>query len=388
MGNLQSAVATPVTDSLTEYADLYRQPGPWCVAYVDASAGTVDSLEAADVQPGNVRAALAGQGAAKDDLDAIEEALRPATGEPSPVSRFVLVQQGTVQINELLPGPLVVPERIAVEHVPDLLPLLKHRPEDFPYVVAEVSRDEGEIRLHHAGRRDATKSQDIQGSSENLSKVPGGGWAQGKFQHRTEEIWRRNADQVAGEIDKTIRDSGARVLILAGDVRARQLVQEQLAEASRAVLTVVESHTRAPGADREAFNAQIEERVAEQWAADQEQVLERLAVQEGQANPESATGIGAVVHALQQAQVDVLILNDRALAERRVLALDAEPWIATAEEESLGAEVLGRVPAPAALLRAAALTDARILLVPGPALPDGVDIAALLRWPTGPGAPA
>jgi hypothetical protein len=377
-----------VADRLTEYADLYRKPGPWCLAYVDASAGTVDTLEAADVQPGNVRAALAAQGAGKADLDAIEEALQPATGEPSPVSRFVLVRQGTVQINELLPGPLVLPERMTVEPVPDLLPLVKHRPQDFPYVVAEVSRDEGEIRLHHAGRREVTQSQDVQGSSENLSKVPGGGWAQGKFQHRTEEIWRRNADQVAGEIDRTVRDSGARLLILSGDVRARGLVQEQLAEASRSVLTVVESHTHAPGTDREAFNAEIEERVAQQWAADQEQVMERLAVQEGQANPESATGVGAVVHALQQAQVDVLILNDRALADRHMLALGAEPWIATAEEESLGAEILGRIPAPSALLRAAALTDARILLVPGPALPDGVDIAALLRWPTGPEVPS
>jgi hypothetical protein len=277
---------------------------------------------------------------------------------------------------------------MTVEPVPDLLPLVKHRPQDFPYVVAEVSRDEGEIRLHHAGRREVTQSQDVQGSSENLSKVPGGGWAQGKFQHRTEEIWRRNADQIAGEIDRTIRDSGARLLILSGDVRARGLVQEQLAEASRSVLTVVESHTHAPGTDREAFNAEIEERVAQQWAADQEQVMERLAVQEGQANPESATGVGAVVHALQQAQVDVLILNDRALADRHMLALGAEPWIATAEEESLGAEILGRIPAPSALLRAAALTDARILLVPGPALPDGVDIAALLRWPTGPEVPS
>jgi hypothetical protein len=86
--------------------------------------------------------------------------------------------------------------------------------------------------------------------------------------------------------------------------------------------------------------------------------------------------------------VDVLILNDAALTERTLLALDSEPWIATAEEESLAANVLGKVPAPAALLRAAALTDARVLLVPGPVLPEGVDVAALLRWPTGPAAPA
>jgi hypothetical protein len=128
--------------------------------------------------------------------------------------------------------------------------------------------------------------------------------------------------------------------------------------------------------------------VAELWAAEQQEVMDRLAMQEGQANPESATGMGSVVHALQQAQVDVLILNDAALTERTLLALDAEPWIAAAEEESLAANVLGKVPAPAALLRAAALTDARILLVPGPVLPEGVDVAALLRWPTGPAVPA
>jgi Bacterial archaeo-eukaryotic release factor family 2 len=377
-----------VTERLTEYAELYRQPGPWCSAYLDASAGTVDIRESEDAKRANVRAALAAQGASEADLDAVEAVVQPAAGEPAPVSRFVLVRQGTVQINELLPGPLVGPEQVEVQPVPDLLPLLKHHPDDFPYVVAEVSRDEGEIRLHRAGQRRPEQSQEVQGSRENLHKVPGGGWAHLRLQHHTEEIWRRNADQVAGEIDRIIRDSGAKLLVLAGDVRARQLVQEQLAEASRAVLTVVDTHVHAPGADRDAFNAEVEERVAEQWATDQAQVLDRLAEQEGQANPESATGLGVVIHALQQAQVDVLIFNDQTLAERRVLALGAEPWIATAEEESLGAEILGKIPAPAALLRAAALTDARILLVPKPALPEGVDIAALLRWPTGPAAPS
>lgn len=71
-----------------------------------------------------------------------------------------------------------------------------------------------------------------------------------------------------------------------------------------------------------------------------------------------------------------------------MLALDAEPWIATAKEEALAAGILGEVPAHAALLRAAALTDARVLLVPGPVLPEGVDVAALLRWSPGPGVPS
>ena len=376
-----------MTDVLTEYAYLYRQAGPWCVAYVGAETGTVDSLEAGDVRPANVRNELAGLGASKEDLDAMEDALQPATGAPAPVSRFVLVRQGAVAINELLPGPLVLPERISKDPVPDLLPLVKHQPDDFPYVVAEVSREEGEIRLHRAGRRETLESRHVRGSDETLKKVPGGGWSQGQYQHRTEEVWRRNANQVVGEIDKAVTTHRARLLVLSGDVRARQLVADQLSEGSKGVLCVVDSHTLAPGSDHEKLEAEISSLVAEQWALEQEKLMDRLAEQEGQANPESATGIGAVVHALQQAQVDVLIFDDQALSEHTLLALGSEPWVATSEEQALGADVLGRVPAPSALLRVAALTNARVLLARAPALPKQAEIAALLRWPTGPEAP-
>lgn len=377
-----------MSQSLKEFASLYRHEGPWCVAYVEAGTGTVDTLEAADVRPSNVRQALAGQGASAEDLDAVEKAIQPATGEPSPVARFVLVRQGAVELNEVLPGPLVVSERISVDPVPDLLPLIKHRPEEFPYVVAEVGRDSAEIRLQYAGHSQPDKVHDVQGSSENLKKVPGGGWSQGKNQHRTEEIWRRNADQVADEINRIIRSTGARLLVLAGDIRSRGLVQDQLSEASRKLLSTVESHTHTGGADPEAFNDQVDERIASQWAAEQLDVVERLAEQEGQPNPESAVGMGAVVRALQQAQVELLVMNDQALADHELLALGAEPWIANAAEEALGADVLGRTSAPAALLRAAALTDAGVLLVPAGGLPGGADIAALLRWPTGPSVPS
>ncbi|WP_423184672.1 Vms1/Ankzf1 family peptidyl-tRNA hydrolase [Arthrobacter sp. NyZ413] len=377
-----------MTTRLAHYAELYRKDGPWVLAYVDAGTGTVDTLEAGDVRGGNTRDALAGQGASKEDIKAVEEALMPADGEPSPVSRFVLVRHGNVELNELLPGRLVAPEKIEVEQLPDLLPLLKHGMEEYPYVVVEASRDGGEIRLHYAGAREAAVTEAVEGSGENLKKVPGGGRSQGKYQHRTEEIWRRNAGELASEIDRVVRDSDAKLLILAGDVRARGLVQEQLADASRTLLRTVDSHTHTGGADPGALDDQVEQLVAEQWATEQQRLVERFAEQEGQANPESATGLGAVVGALQQAQVDVLILNDRALSERRLLALGSEPWLATSEDQALGADVVGSVPATTALLRAAALTDASVLLVPNGVMPDGVELAALLRWASGPAAPA
>jgi hypothetical protein len=375
-------------NNLKAYADLYRQPGPWSVAYVEAATGTVDTLEAGDVRLDNVRAELAGQGAPEEDIEALRGAVRPAEGMAGPVAQFVLARQGKVELNEFLRGPLVSQEHIAVEPVPDLLPLVKHKGEEYPYVVAEVSRDGGEIRLHHAGKPDPDAVADIQGSTENLKKVPTGGWQQGKNQHRTEEIWRRNADEIAAEIDRVVNRSGAKLVVLAGDIRARGLVQDQLSKATQDLVSVVDAHTRTGGADHNALNEEVDKHIALQLAGEQQQILDRLAEQEGQANPESAKGIGAVVHALQQAQVDVLIMNDAALSGHDLVALDAEPWVALEKGEYLNANVVGRVPAPSALIRAAALTDARILMVPGGVLPERVEVAALLRWSTGPDVPA
>ncbi|MEE2569238.1 Vms1/Ankzf1 family peptidyl-tRNA hydrolase [Pseudarthrobacter sp. J64] len=380
-----------MTQNLKEFADLYRRQGPWCTVFVDAGTGTVDSLAAADVRPQNVRAQLESGGAGREDVDAVEAALQRATGQPSPVAQFILARQGTVEISEVLPGVRAQPEQVSVGPVPDLTPLARSRPESFPYVVAEVGRGDAEVRLHYASsdpRAAAEEVEEVQGSTENLSKFPGGGWAQYGYQHRTEEVWRKNADEVAAAIDRLATDSRARMIVLAGDVRARSMVQDQLSKAGQALVEHVESHTHTGGDNPEDLRDRVSSLVAEKWATGQQEILDRLAMQEGQDNPESATGPGAVVSALQQAQVDVLIFDADALSGRTFLALGAEPWIAAAEGESLGAEVLGKVAGPAALLRAAALTDAGVLLVPGAALPDGVDVAALLRWPTGPGVPA
>ena len=377
-----------MTEHLHRFADLYQKQGPWCAAYVDAGAGGVEGSEAAEVRPGDVRTALAKQGAPPRDLEAMETAVDPARGLPAPISRFVLVRQGSVELNELLPGPLAGPAYVSVDPVPDLLPLLRHRPEEFPYLVVEATREDAEIRLEYVGRPGPSAVEDISGSTEDISKLPGGdGWGQNKQQRRAEETWRRNADEVAGQIDRIVDSSGARLIVLAGDVRARGLVRDQLAEAHKPLVSMVDSEPRPEDPHHRIFENEVQERIALQWAAEQDQIMDRLALQEGQANPESATGVGAVVQALQQAQVDTLILNDSALADRRLLALGTEPWVATAEELTLGAEILGQVPAPSALLRAAALTDASLLLVPDGVLQAGAGVSALLRWPVGPEAP-
>jgi hypothetical protein len=125
--------------------------------------------------------------------------------------------------------------------------------------------------------------------------------------------------------------------------------------------------------------------VAEVVAHRQQALLERLAEQQGRADPTAVSGMAPVVSALQQAQAETLLLDDTHLdTEQQLIALDAEPWIALEESEAVGAGVLGRVSADAALVRAAVLTDGRPVFVPPGALPHGTDVAALLRWSAAP----
>ena len=374
-----------MTSRFHRYAELFKSKGPWCTVYTDISTGTVDSLHAIDVLPENICRELERQGASKADLAAVEAAVRPAEGVPDPVCRYLLVRGGTVEIDEVLPGPRAGSGVVQVEDVPDLTPLFRHRPDDFPYVVAEVGRDGGEICLQHASRVRAADEQQIEGETEHLKKFPGGGWSQGRWQRHTEDVWRRNTEQVAEQIDKVVAESGAQLVVLAGDLRARGLVEEQLSKASRAMLSVVDANTRAEGSKSADFDHQVEERVAEVVAHRQQGLLERLAEQQGRADPTAVSGMAPVVSALQQAQAETLLIDDTHLdTEQQLIALDAEPWIALEESEAVGAGVLGRVSADAALVRAAVLTDGRPVFVPPGALPHGTDVAALLRWSAAP----
>lgn len=376
-----------MTSRFHRYAELFKSKGPWCTVYTDISTGTVDSLHSIDVLPENVCRRLAEQGASKADLAAVERAVRPAEGVPDPVCRYLLVRDGTVEIDEVLPGPLAGQGVVRVEEVPDLTPLFRHRPDDFPYVVAEVGRDGGEICLHWASRVPSTDEQQIEGETEHLKKFPGGGWSQGRWQRHTEDVWRRNTEQVAEQIDKVVAETGAQLVVLAGDLRARGLVEDQLSKASRAMLSTIDANTRAEGSRSADLEHQVEERVAEVIAHRQQELLERLAQQQNRPEPTAVSGVAPVVRALQQAQAETVLLDDTHLdTEQELLALDAEPWIALEASEAVGAGVLGPVPADAALVRAAVLTDGRPVFVPPGALPHGTDVAALLRWgaaPTG-----
>lgn len=374
-----------VTESTNRnLAQFYRERGNWTQVYVDASGDVEDPRGTAASRRRNVRKGLEEAGAPVGDMDAIEDVLVETPGVASPVCRFILVREGTVELSEVLPGPPVASDRATFGPVPDLLPVLQHRPGNFSYLVVEAGRDGGEVRLYRTDSVAPITDTTVEGRTDSLHKVQTGGWSHARYQHHSEEIWKHNAGELAVAIDELVREHRPRLLVLAGDVRASQLLQEQLSVESRRVLSTVSTYTRPDGASDDALNDHLAEQLDALLADDVRVALERLAGEQGRGEGTAEAGVGAVVHALQQGQVETVLLDPQRLRERNLLALDGEPWVATAPEETFGAAVLGSVPADVAIVRAALLEDATVLFAPGKEFPGGADVAALLRWPTGP----
>jgi hypothetical protein len=291
----------------------------------------------------------------------------------------VLINGGEIKVNEVLPGepPEVI---ITTGPIPDLVPLLRVKGADFSYVVVEAERAQAEMRLYRANTPEPLAHQEVHGDTENLKKVPGGGLSQGRYQYRTQEIWRRNASGIAAEVDAAVAQHGVGLVIVSGDVRARQLLLDELGAAAASLARVIDINSHPAGADRGKFDLEVAKLVAETVALRQQALLERLA---GADVKYRASGWGETVQALQVAQVEVLLLETGALTDKSAFVLDAAPWIATTPEDALSAAVLGKAGAPAALVRAALLTDAAIELSAPAALASHSPVAAILRWPAG-----
>lgn len=369
-------------------ASLYRREGPWCTALFDASLGTTAAHEAADALPDQVGKLLASQQAAEADIQALTGALASASGHRAPVARFVAVNNGEVVLDELIQGLKVQAPEIDCGPFPNLVPLARARGGQFPYLVAEAGRDGGEVRLYHSSVQGVDESRGVTGDPEeahHAHKVPGR-YDEPKNQSATEEIWKRNAVELANQIDEMAREHFVKLIVLAGDVKARELVVGQLGTASKSITTMLEQNTRAGGADQGAFAKAVAEHVDGVLAAELKALAEKVANKSGNGRAELAVGFDEVVEALQQAQASTVLVNQYQ-DDESLLALSSEPWLTGEEAEDHAELVVGSWPAPEVLLRATAMTDASIRYVPEGVLPEGVGIAALLRWPKGEQAP-
>ncbi|MBC7441306.1 MAG: hypothetical protein H7311_02065 [Ramlibacter sp.] len=367
-------------------AELFRRAGSVSTVYVDVTQDTSNPRRTSTLRQRTLREALAAAGAPEIDASTVNDLIEEPPGVGGQTSRLMVVREGVVELDELLSGVPLGELLVSYGPVPSLVPLFIQRPRDLTYVVAEVGRDGGEIRLYRLSRSEPLAQVEVEGDTEFITKVGSEDdfLANGRYQHHTEEIWKRNGAQISAAIDEVVRDNRAELLMLTGDVRARQLLVDQLSPASREVLHVVATNTRPGGATREELDEDLHRHIASILAQDEYAALQRL--ETGRDDGLSEIDFAAVVRALQQGQVDVLLVAPNRMQVPGLIALDREPWVAATSADALGAAELGSVPAVDALIRAAVLTDARVVVVSPGELPVETSAAALLRWSTLPAA--
>jgi hypothetical protein len=369
---------------LDTLADLATAPGPFATAYFDATRAEELGPQIVGKRWRALREQLADQGADDATLDAMEAAVGGHDDVPGAHGQALVGSGGTVRWDVALPAP---PRRDTARFstLPHLMPAVAALGPREPYVVALVDRAGADVTVH--GPRGAEETT-VEGGDYPIHKTGLGGWSALRYEHRVQDLWDHNAKQVADVIDSAVRRLDAAVVLVAGDVKAVRSLRSALGKEAAERVQELDTGGRGEGIDEARLDAAIDAAVARAAAERDQAVLDGFSEAYGRARAEvgdvlAVAGFHAVVEALRQAQVDTLLIVDDPSSE-------AQAWIGP-EPTQLGLTVedvaaLGvDAPTPerldAALVRAAAGTDAALVtLAPGQLdVPDG--LAATLRYP-------
>jgi hypothetical protein len=210
------------------------------------------------------------------------------------------------------------------------------------------------------------------GQEHNTHKTRGGAAAHHGMQRRTEEKWKSNIRSFASSVERAVAELPAELLVLSGDVQARTMLLDELSERSREITVELDGPTPDDTTTRENVTEQIRPLVAERAAQLTRRVLDGFNAAHGRDTGLAVTGLREVARALQQGQVETLVVVDDPAATQE-LWVGPQAWQlagSEAELQEIGAEVLGRDRADAALVRAVAGTGARLLVLPHPSAAD------------------
>jgi hypothetical protein len=357
------------------------RPGPFATVCADVTHTTENADTELDLRVRALADRLTEQGAPEPVVEAVRARLLEGNegGEAGTYRGRAVVAgaDGTV----LFDAPLADAPRAETAEwssMPDLVSVLRALPGRIPHVVIVADRVGADITVATAPGL-PTLEKSIDGETHLMRKVQVGGWAHHRFQHNAENVWIHNMQQVIDEIDTLVEKSGARFVLLAGDIRARQIFSDRATPKIQAVLVDMDEGGRAEGADRSVIDQRVEELIAENDAAEQAKVIEQI--EAASAHGLALTGTALVVEALRKAQVETLVLAEEQDDEQLFVGTSPlEIGMSSEDMAALGVTDAAQVPVERALLRAAVGSNAGVVVVPRSALPGDIPVAAVLRY--------
>lgn len=369
-----------VADRRDRLAELYARRGPFATVYLDASRASEKGPHEIDMRWAEVRRALEADGADAPTLDAVAAALAEDTGTPGRHGIVVVAAGGEACFRAVLPQP-PTQSRGSWAALPHLLPYLAQRTAEIPHLVVVADRGGADILAVGPG---GTVSDTVQGEATHpMHRTAADVWNERHFQHRVENTWEANAQNVADAVAKHLANGPAKLVVIAGDVRARNLIADALDNPPGVTVRTIDEGGRAAGSSTEALRAAVHDAVLQQVWRDRREVLEHLQQNLGR-HEYAVAGVAPVVAALRMAQVDTVVISDDPSSPLTAWVGPNPVEFGLDEEEAaaMGVTDVQRDRLDAALVRAAVGTNARLVVTPGghSYLPEG--IGALLRFDT------
>jgi hypothetical protein len=376
--------------------------------YLDTTPTAENAAARVALRWRGARERLAAAGADDATLDALQEAVTALRHEARGRAAFAVA--GEVRLSVPLPAA-PVREIASLAPLPHVMPLLAQLPPRAPHVRVGAARTGGQVLAVGAGG--TTERKEARGESWPVHKVSAGGWAEQRYQRSAEETWAENARLIADTVTTEAERVRAQFVVVGGDVQERSMVLALLPAPLRDAAVLVEKEV-AP--DSAAFEAAANAEAARRADAAARARLDEFRVRisgEDPAARRAVEGLSGTLAALRDGLVsDVLISPaalDPAARDPAAGAGDAaEDDLTTDDPGAAGPEPLGTAwigPAPtdvaadreeleqrgvsrtvparadAALVRAAAETDAELFFVPPDADRPRDGIGALLRAP-------
>jgi Bacterial archaeo-eukaryotic release factor family 2 len=363
---------------------VFTATGPFATVCADVTHTTENADTELDLRVRGVAERLTEQGAPEAVVEAVRSRLLEGNegGAAGTLKgRAVIVAaDGSVVLDQAL---VDAPVRETAEWGPhpDVLPVLRQLPGRVPHIVVLIDRTGADITYVGTPGQvgEDTEEKTIEGETFHLRKVKVGGWAHDHWQNSAENQWEANAGRVAEEIASYARRLSPKFVLIAGDVRARNILAGLASDLWKDLVVTMDEGGRAAGADRAPVDAREGELVAEHEARECARVLEQI--QAAAAHGLSVTGTGPVVEAMRKNQVETLVLADDPDDEKLLVGSSPlELGQTQGDMDALGSQAVYSVPADRALLAAAVTTRAGFVVVPRSAMPDDVPVAAVLRY--------
>ncbi len=370
-----------------EIRQLYKHPGPFATVYLDGSRNTEQGQHEVELRWRALRSELAQGGADEAVLaamDAVQNSDRSVAGRHG---HLLVANADGLLLDETSDVP-PLQAYASWAPLPHVLPFLARRAEVVPHVVVLVDRTGADIYLnagYNQTKLDRSQPEQVAGADQfPVHKARRDTWSERHFQNRVDNNWAENAQNVADSVNKHVHETGAQLVLVAGEVRARALVLDALAERLPGQVDIAETAAggKADGAALEPVQQAVHDAILRIRWRHRRQVLEKLRQGVGRGDY-AVTGIEPVLAAVRRGELETLVISDDPSSNARVW-IGPEPLLLATDREQLaafGVDEPAQVRLDSALIRAIAGSGADLLVTPNAHsyLDDG--LGATLRFP-------